>query len=861
MVRVASVAVPRARRGEWLQVWAGELWHSLLADAEDDRIEVGRGASVLLRAAGAFPHALHELRVEGSMGGWVEDVRFGVRVLLRRKGWTALAAATLSVAAGATTAMFAVVDGVLLRPLPFREPDQLVALRATWEGEHGEVTRDRVSLPAFDQFRASQNVVDPLAAYSSAGLVVDLGEGAELVEGAYVSAGFFETLGIAAVLGRTFAANEDEPGTPLVAVVSRRFWQHRLGGAPDVTTRSIRVRGNAVPIVGVVPDAATLPSPTTDVWLPTSTFPRSAGFHSHRLVGRLREGLSLDAAQPGLAAAAGEIPEAPGVMGELHLRGDPLAYVLVGSSRPALLALSAATLVILAIAAVNLGNLYGVRTGERSGELAVRAALGASSTRLRRQLALEAIILAGISLVPALILGDALVQATLVLAADTLPRSWDVHVDPRVALFALAVAGTTAILAAATTARPGNDVGSTLRDAAARAAGGLRGRRVRSGLVIFQVGAAGLLLIAAGLLLRSYEGLTSKDPGLDPTTLAVVPSLSGQYADKAVRDAFLLDLTDRLSGLPGVSAASFADAAPLGGHSNIPVEVEDVPTRDPNQEADRVLVGPGYFESLGAVLLQGRSLGASDRADAVQVAVVNETFAHTFLPGGALGHRIRQGPDDPEWRTIVGVVADIRQQGTFVDVAPHVYLPILQLPEPGPVALLVRPEPGARPLHDAVRRTLRQVDPSIALSSMETVRARFSRELATPRLHLALMGVFATTALTLALVGVFGVVSQRVRRRRREMAIRLTLGAEGGALVRGVVATGASLGLAGVTLGLLAAVATSKISGRFLFDVSPLDPPTLAAIALLLMATTTLASWLPARGASRVNPGESLRGD
>ena len=467
--------------------------------------------------------------------------------------------------------------------------------------------------------------------------------------------------------------------------------------------------------------------------------------------------------------------------------------------------------------------------------------------------------LAGVSLLPALLLADGLVRATLALAVDTLPRSWEVHVDPRVALFALTVAGATAIVAAITTVRLRGNMGTVLRDAGA--GGGRRGRRVRDALVVFQVGAAGLLLITAGLLLRSYSTLTSKDPGLDPQTLAVVPSLPGQYGENGVRDAFLLDLSERLSALPGVAAASFADAAPLGGQSNVPLDVEGAPATDPNQEADRVLVGPGYFESVGATLLAGRALDASDRGDAVPVAVVNESFARTFLPDGALGRRIRQGPDDPDWRTVVGVVADIRQQGPFVDVVPHVYLPMLQVPEPAPVAILVRPVPGAAPLQDAVRRTLRQVDPAVPLSSMETVRERFSRELATPRLHLALMGVFAATALTLALIGVFGVVSQRVRQRRREMAIRLTLGAEGGDLVRGVVASGATLGVAGVLLGLLAAVATSGISGRFLFGVSAQDPPTFAGIAVLLLATTALASWLPARQAVRVSPSESLRSD
>ena len=380
VVRAASALAPRDGRAEWLRVWRGELWHSLLRRAdESSRIELGKGMGVLLRSLGAFPHALHEHRVEGSMGGWIEDVRFGARVLSRRKGWTLLAVATLSVAAGATAAMFAVVDGVLLRPLPFRDPDRLVAVRATFDGERGTVTRDRVSLPAFDQFRASEDVVTPLAAYSSSGLVVDLGTGAELIPGAYVSAGFFETLGVPPVLGRTFVSGEDQPGAPRVAVVSQRFWQNRLGAAPDVLARTLRVRGDAIPIVGVVPDVVTLPSPTTDVWLTTSTFRRTAGFHSHKLVGRLRDGLSLEAAEAGLAAATGDIPVAPGVVGELHLRGEPLGDALVGSSRTALLALAAATLLLLVVAAVNLGNLYRVRTGERSGELAVRAAMGASA--------------------------------------------------------------------------------------------------------------------------------------------------------------------------------------------------------------------------------------------------------------------------------------------------------------------------------------------------------------------------------------------------------------------------------------------------------------------------------------------------
>jgi len=368
-----------------------------------------------------------------------------------------------------------------------------------------------------------------------------------------------------------------------------------------------------------------------------------------------------------------------------------------------------------------------------------------------------------------------------------------------------------------------------------------------------------MLLLTGGLLARSYGLLTSKDSGLDENVVAVSLRLTSRYADFDEQVALFTEISQGLRGLPEVAGAAFVDAAPLGGHSKVPIEIEGEPSAEPSSESDRVMVGPGYFEAIGARMLQGRSITQADRAGAVSVVVVNETFVRTFLPQGALGGRVRQGPDDPNWHTVVGVVSDIRQQGPFPTVVPHIYLPWAQNPEPGPMALIIRPMPGAAPLDRIVREAVRSADPAIAVSSLETVAGRFYSELAGPRIQLALIALFAGTSLGLALIGVFGVVSHGVRRRRRELAIRVTLGADADGLVNRIVIEGVLLGAVGLLIGFIAAAGAGGTVSRFLYGVSPRDPATWLGTALLLLLATATASWFPARQASRLDPSVTLR--
>ena len=796
------------------------------------------------------------------------DLRGALRSLLRAPGFTLVAVVTLALGIGANSAIFTVVNALLVRPLPYPDAARLVQV---WE-TRPQIGRDRssVSPGEFLDWRAKSDCFERLAAVDYRDANLTGGIEPESVEIARVSADWFPMLGLRPALGRFFGPDEDRPDGERVVVLSHGLWQRRYGGAPGVVGSKILLDGASSLVLGVL--GAADHAPQDAALIEPIAFDAETraerGHHYLEVLGRLAPGTRLDAARDRMSALAASLARDRGVRPESEgVVLVPLQEELYGRGRPVLLVLLGAVGLVLLIACANVAGLLVARAAERERELAIRAALGATRRRLAQQRLAESLLLGGAGAAAGLLLSLWGVEVLLKLVPGGVDRVRDVGADGNVLLFTAATAIACGLLAGVAPAlfAAGAAPALALAEGGRGATAGRPRARLRSLLVAGQVALSIVLLVGAALLLRSFEALRRVDPGFAThgRIAAEIALPQGRY-DSTARAAFFEDLSARLRSLPGVAAAGAVNVLPLSGSnasSNYTVEGEPERSRDQAPNANRRSVAGEYFDALGLPLLEGRVFDRRDGA-AAAVVVVNRTFARRHWPEGTpLGRRMRfgSGPSNTSpWREVVGVVADLRHQA--LDEAPRaeVYMPLAQSPA-GTMSVVVAASESPERMTEVVRATVRALDPDLPIANVRSMEEVVSGALLPQRLATVLVGAFAALALVLAALGLYGVVAYSVARRTQEIGVRIALGATGPGVLRLVVGQGMRLVAAGVAAGLAGAWGVTRLLASLLYGVSPTDPVAFSLAAVLLGLVALLAAALPAWRASRLDPMTALR--
>jgi len=809
----------------------------------------------------------------------LQDLRYAIRTLLKQPAFTLVALLTLALGIGANTAIFGIVNAVLLRPLPYHEPDRIVLLWSHWTNW----TKTWLSEPELADYQRQARSLEHVAAFSSTSFNLTGGPGSEplRVLAAQVQSGMFAALGATPIAGRVFTADEDRPGRERVVMLTEGLWRSQFGSDPSIVGRTIDLDATPYTVVGVLPAALRLPldyanRTFTQIWVPLAlgpTDPQERGNHGLNALGRLTPGVSLSQAQAEIDTITRgfqqQYPNNYDTAFGLTLVPAPLE--VFGDVRPALLVLLLAVGAVLLIACANVANLLLARSEGRQKELALRLALGAGRHRIVRQLLTESMLLAVVGGVAGAALAYGLTQALVALDPLKIPRVQDIALDGRVLAFTAAVSLVTGVLfgiaPALQSAR--TDLQSVLKE-------GGRDSHVATGwlrrvLVIGEVAASVVLVAAALLLARSFARLLDVNAGFNPAhVLTLRTSLpSATYTDAAAMVKAYTEVGRRLRESPGVLAAGAVTGLPLAstrGDWGIRIEGRPDDPRD-NLAADWQVVTPGYFEALGTPLRGGRTFTDADRADTLLVIVINETMAKKYWSGlDAIGRRMRMG--GPNWITVVGVVADIHHRGLDLQPRPEMYRPHTQFRYGGPEApavstmtWAVRTADDPRAATSYARAAIHAVDPKLGISDIATMDQVVADSTSDRRLNMLLFALLGSLALALATVGVYGVVAYSVSQRTHEIGVRMAIGAKPGDVVRMMVSEGGRLAVVGVVLGSVVALAGARLIRGLLFEVSATDPLTFAAVAAALLGVALLASYIPARRATRVDPMVALRGE
>jgi predicted permease len=811
--------------------------------------------------------------------GWKADLVHAVRAFARTPGFTAAAVGTLALGIGANAAMFSVMNAVLLAPLPYQEPERRVMIWSRWTG----FDKTWVSEAEVADYRRFCPSLEAVAAWSTSQANL-IGDGEPVRVGlAEVTANTFSTLGMAPRLGRTFTADEDRAGGEPVVVISDGLWQRRFAEDPEILGKKVLVDGASRRVVGVMPPGFRLPTDfgegaaePTELWVPLGMTGEQRGNHGLYAAGTLRPGATAESATAELRSltarltAEGLYPEAM----RFTAFALPVAEEILGTVRPALRLLQGAVAFLLLIACANVANLLLVRAETRQREIALRAALGAGRGHLIAQLLAEVLVLA----LPGALLGLLLAQVGLrvfaVTAAGSIPRAEAVGLDGRVLLFTAGLSlGAALLFGLAPILRTLRvSLSETLREAGPNATVSGRRQSLRSLLVVAEMGLCVVLLLGAGLMLRSLWALQRVDLGFVPDgvlTARLSLSPDGEPQPEKIV-AFYRQLLERVRALPGVEHAGLVRSLPLGAQiGDWGVDVDgfaESPGR--NAKGDWQVVSDGAVEALGERIVRGRPFEATDAGDTEQVGLVNETMARTYWEGrDPLGGRFRMGSRDTQpWVTVVGVVADERHNGVTAPIKEKFYRPHAQFYRstgftPSSMSLVVKATGDPMLLAGPLRAAVREIDPQVPVSSARLMTDVVATSMATPRLASGLLGLFAAVALVLSAVGIYGVLAYVVGQRTQEIGIRMAVGAEPAAVRRLVLGQGLRMSLVGVGLGTVVAFGLARLLGGLLHDVRPHDPLTFALVPLLLLAIALVASYIPARRATRIDPIAALRSE
>jgi len=813
-----------------------------------------------------------EMKWMESFAELAQDLRFSGRQLAKSPAFTAIVILTLALGVGATTSIFSVVDGVLLRPLPFPEPDRLIRLYPL--GREGKPTA--FSVLNYLDWRQQSRTVDAASLLDTGSVnLTGTGGDPERLVSAWVSPEFFSVLRAPLLAGRGFARGEDSPKAPKVVVLSQELWKRRFGSDRGLLGHTISLDGKPYTVVGV---AGTNRWPATvDLWIPfelnkETLEPKNRGAIYLSAVARLAPHVSLvnarAEAQAIAARLAAQYPES-NTGYRMDLAG--MQTFMVGDVRKPLLVLMGAVLFVLLIACVNVANLLLVRAAGRESEVAVRTALGAGRTRIVRQLLTESVVLALLGGAAGTLLAVWATRALVALAPERIPRLREVGVNGSVLLFTLIVSVVTGILfglaPAIRASRP--DLSAVLKEGA-RGSKGRPAVYARSALVVVETALAVMLLAGAGLLLRSFGELLHVDPGFDPKgalAFNLAPPTPKYEKSEQLR-SLANALVERLQRLPGVTAAGAAAfGRPLDDNDFVlSFNVEGRPEAPPGQEpAMRVaMVTPGYFRALGLPLVRGRLFTAEDREGSTKVALLTEAAARKFFPNeDPIGKKIITGWSEngvARAGEVVGIVGDFKQSTLDSEADPQLFLPFDQAPI-GYLTLVVRSSADLRTVAATARARVHDVDPDLPIYKLQTLEELVSSSVAQPRFYMLLLGGFAAVALALAAIGIYGVIAYAVSQRRQEIGVRIALGATGDRVARMVLSQGMALAAIGAAAGLLLAFVASRGLRSLLYEVSASDPLTYTAVALVLVVVAALASYLPARRAAQTDPQLALRGE
>jgi putative ABC transport system permease protein len=792
-----------------------------------------------------------------------QDLRYAIRAIRKSPGFTAIAALTLALGVGATTAIFSVVNAVMLRPLPFTEPDRLVRI---WESnvERGRPTF-AVSHPNFLDWRSQAVSFESLAATNNAGFTWTSNGEAEIVLGLQVTASFLPTLGISPALGRNFLDEEDRPGgNTRVLLLSDGLWKRAFGGDPSVVGRAITVNSLPYTIVGVLP-ASFRWGATTDMLAPLAPDPaRNRADHRLMVIGRVNADTTIGRATAELETIAARLgqqfPESNKGWGIVV--NSFYDWLIPETTRRSLLVLLGAVALVLLIACVNVANLLLARAAGRQRELSIRAAMGASRSRVVRQLLLESSLIAALAAVIGAALAFATTRLLISLAPDSVPRLDELSIDGRVTAFAILVALTTMAIfgtvPAIQSAR--QDPQEALRADGRHATAGAGRRRLRAALTIGEVALSVALLIGAGLLIRSFARLQQVEPGFltDNLMTARVTLPATAYRDGASRRAFYERFLADVRGRPGIEAAAISSGPPLSGDFTAGDVKLPSQSNDEAGSAAWRLAGPGYFAALG-IPLRGREFSDQDRIGGPPVAIISAALAAKYFPNGdPIGRQLIMRSFTEEPHTIVGVAGDVRTFGLDSDAGFVFYGSAGQYAGWNPMSLVWRSQGSST---DTVRASLRAIDSNVPLAAVSSMDTLIDRSLGPRRFNLYLLGAFAAVSLALAAIGLFGVMAYLVSQRTREIGVRLALGARRGEVFRLILGRGLALAAIGAGGGVGAALWLTRAMETLLFSVSRTDPVTFVAVPAALIVVAGVACYLPARRAMKVDPVVALRGD
>lgn len=866
VVRLARRLVPVGRREEWTNEWSGELWYRTSLLDHRGSIDARKATRLMFRTLGAFPHAIWLLTDELRLDPMLQDLKYAIRGLVTRPAFAALVIAILAIGIGANTAMFSIVNSVLLKPLPYDKPDELAYMYGSFKLNG----RAMVSPLDYLDYREQNTVFSSLAARTIFGTVVLTGsDEPEKVRSSIASANFFSTLGVKPYRGRVFLP-EEEKGESSVAVISYGLWQRRYAGDAQMIGKSITIDGRPITVVGIMPPALDR-TMDVQVWQPIPFGTQGTSvrrFHYLRLVGRLKPGMTIPQAQNHMDAVAQRLAATYPENESWHLTLVPYRESVVGNVGPVLLVLLGAVGVVLLIACGNVASLLLARATARSGEMAIRTALGAGRSRIVRQLLTESVVLGLAAGVTGMVVAYYLLAGVRAVSDGVLPRLAELEMDGRVLAFTLGISLLTSLVFGAVptvyATRP--NLAATMKSLG-KASAGKGGAYTRDILVVAQVALSFVLLIGAGLLVRSLWHLQNVEAGFDAKQLLTgeVALPRTRYAGRTDVERFWKGFLERVQAIPGVESTAATTLLPLRGGGDTYFYIDGRPpiTDSDKMNATVCTVTDEYFSTMRIAMVQGRTFNASDAGDGAPVTVINTGLAKRLFPNeSAIGKRLVIDFGKPVTAEIVGIAGDVRVYGQVNDAPDIMYFSNRQ---PGvgfgvgSMHLVARVRGDPNDYAVQMRAALRGLEADVPLATVESMSDIMYDSISAARLRTQLLTGFAVVALVLAVVGLYGMLAYSVMQRSREMGIRIALGAQAGAVFGLVLRKGVMLVVIGIVLGVAGAIATTKLLSAQLFNVAPNDPTVFGGVALALALAGIAACVVPARRATKADPISALR--